>query len=87
MHHILWECDHHALVEARKATNTKQQHVIDGIDCVPLAMKYGLTPPLSLLPCSPWWTNDSEDIDRLDLTTSCKQCLGVDPSYTPADSL
>eukprot|EP00973_Karenia_brevis_P010322 1398340-Karenia_brevis.AAC.1 len=82
MHHICWECTHPSLVEARRPLTPQQQHVLDGIDGTPLAMRYGLTPPLSILPSTPWWTNDNEQFERLELNSTCKAFHGIDPQYS-----
>eukprot|EP00973_Karenia_brevis_P064224 8925247-Karenia_brevis.AAC.1 len=87
IHHILWECSHEALVKARTThSSNEQQHVLDVISLLPLAMKYGLTPPLALLPHSPWWTNQTVDTSHLDLSSSCKQFVGIDCSYSIDDA-
>eukprot|EP00973_Karenia_brevis_P017518 2403420-Karenia_brevis.AAC.1 len=55
----MWHCTRPALVHARKQlSHPTQQHVLDSLRCFPLYLKYGLTPPLTLMPDTPFWTDD-----------------------------
>eukprot|EP00973_Karenia_brevis_P084390 11711985-Karenia_brevis.AAC.1 len=45
-------------------------------------MQYGLTPPLAILPCSPFWTNDDDDhYHDGTITSSTATFIGIDRSY------
>eukprot|EP00973_Karenia_brevis_P023017 3170818-Karenia_brevis.AAC.1 len=82
VHHILWECTHEGLVHARNQhTHPSQQHVLDALPILPLHMLYGLTPPLALMPCNPYWANDDDNYDDATLTTSTWHFTGVDSSH------
>eukprot|EP00973_Karenia_brevis_P065111 9040803-Karenia_brevis.AAC.1 len=34
-----------------------EQHILCNVSALPLALQYGITPPLALLPDTAWWTN------------------------------
>eukprot|EP00973_Karenia_brevis_P064657 8982229-Karenia_brevis.AAC.1 len=81
--HVLWHCQHDALKTARhQLSHPTQQHIFDLIPALPTSMLYGLTPPLSLQPHSPWWTNDASVGSDLNLSRTCLTFAGFDPSFT-----
>eukprot|EP00973_Karenia_brevis_P076633 10644878-Karenia_brevis.AAC.1 len=73
-HHILWHCSHPALVAARQAhTDDMQRLILEALDVLPLPMLYGLTPPLALLPHSPYWCNSFEEEHVAGMSDACRK--------------
>ena len=84
-HHIIWECSHIKLVEARNnLTDPTQALLLTHAAHLPLHLLYGIPPPLALLPSSPWWTNESNQEFREDISNDGKKFFGIDCSHSTA---
>jgi len=62
-----------------------QKHILECSVAIPTAMKYGLTPPLALLPHSPYWCDDLERFLSHDLSTDALAAIGVDRTFNYQD--
>ena len=83
---FLWECQHPRLVAARRTLSSDakvaaiEEMIVDNFRCLSTCLRYGIPPPLALLPHSPWWTNTTPSL--LDQQTRQVQaCFGVEHAY------
>ena len=84
--HIYWDCSHPRLAAARceytddDKMKTRERTIVENSSCLPLPLKYSIPPPLSLLPHSPWWSNETSD-DLARQTKQVQEVFGVEHEF------
>eukprot|EP00973_Karenia_brevis_P063530 8828776-Karenia_brevis.AAC.1 len=59
-HHCIWKCSHPELIQARNDTDDPMQKLlVEHVDILPTSLQLGIPSKLALLPCGPWWSNDT----------------------------
>eukprot|EP00973_Karenia_brevis_P051700 7180780-Karenia_brevis.AAC.1 len=83
VHHMIWFCTHPKLVAARQAVTHPDQHLmLQCTNVVPIHLLYGIPTKLTLLPATPWWTNDAmTSVDGRPFTSDEQRLLGIDTTY------
>lgn len=81
--HFLWNCTHPDLVSARNNFVHKDEGVVlANFELLPLQIQYGIPTRLTLMPCSPWWTDHfAPDQFHLPLSTDINGILSTDDTH------
>eukprot|EP00973_Karenia_brevis_P007372 996976-Karenia_brevis.AAC.1 len=81
--HLLWFCQHPKLVEARcNFSHEDQRLVLDNVGLLPANLLYGIPDKMTLMPCTPWWTDHFTPPQAvLPMSFAVKQLVGIDDSY------